>query len=251
MNTKAKVITSYVILGILIIGLVAFASNLYETNKASEKQARQNITAMTDSLRVEEDKNGVLVHSISILQLDKEGLKIVNDSLQKTIEEFKDSVIIIVRYKTVLRIDTIYIDTGTISIIDDRADLEFNYNDSASQLSFVANAGVDVETVNEFPDSVVLSNATLRISDLAMGAEITSAIVEEDGIKRIVLKSNNPYLTFDHVAGNMPPDDIPGFWDKFGLGVAFGPTINYDIIDKDVSVGIGITGGFVYKKIHR
>ena len=242
MNTKGKIILSYVILVIIIIMLIIYASNRHEAAQAAKAQAHQNLIAMTDTLKTYRDVNDNLVHEKAAYQLDVEDLKLVNDSLAKVIEDNPNKVVTIIQYKNVYIHDTILIEGDDVIVTGNHYDIPFNYNRDGFKF--------DAMTSFDFEESVI--NSKLQIINLSLETSVTASVVEDkEGIKRIEVFSDNKNVHFTQVSGNVLPPDPVGFLDKFGLGVAVGPTVNYDFIDKNFSAGIGITAGFVWKKYHK
>jgi hypothetical protein len=244
MTTQVKVIISYIMIAIVIVGLVAFANNRNEKLKATEARVAQNIVALSDTVTQYENKNGELVSTKAIMQMTMDQLEIANDSLAQWVKDNPSSVISVTKVVTKIQYDTIISNEGIIVNDSGRIGITFNYNQD--QISFNSSTKFSVNR------PVELSNTSLIVTNLAIDAGITTAIVEDsEGIKRIEVVSDNPHLAFTSIEGNIIPEDKIGFFDKFGLGIAIGPTANYDFIDKDFSIGIGITAGLVYKKIKR
>jgi hypothetical protein len=245
MNTKGKVIVSYVILAIVIIGLVAFASNRHEKLKVVQGQAAQNVIAMTDTVKHYTDINGVIVAEKATMELTLDQLEIANDSLAQWIKDHPGDVEYIVKTEYVTIYDTIWPEPEDIIYNDDSTAVTLKFKHEEEQISLTAS------TSFSSPVPIVVETPTLLISDLIIEANLTTAIIEEDGIKTIHVSSDNPHVDITGIDGNVIPDDPVGFFDKFGIGLAVGPTFNYDLIDKDIAFGIGITAGFVYKKVKR
>jgi len=244
MNTTGKVIISYVILAIVIIGLLLFTSNIREKLKATEAREAQNLIALTDTISQYKNTNGELVSTKAVMQMTMKQLEIANDSLAQWVKDNPADVKVVTKVVTQLRYDTIISNESVIVNDSGRIGITFNYNQD--QISFNSSTKFSVNR------PVELSNTSLIVTNLAIDAGITTAIVEDsEGIKRIEVVSDNPHLAFTSIEGNIIPEDKIGFFDKFGLGIAIGPTANYDFIDKDFSIGIGITAGLVYKKIKR
>jgi hypothetical protein len=252
MSIRLKVIISYIIIAIVMIGLASSLSNSKEKLKETKARETQNLIALSDTVSYFRNANGDLVASKALMQMTLDELFIANDSLAKWVKEHKDSILVVTQIETKYIHDTIIIDTGIVEYVyadtedkgSDKVNIFFEYDNPQIYFNSLTSFGVDVP--------IKISNPTLLITDLSIDAGITTAIVEDkEGIKRIEVVSDNPNLKFTNITGNIVPEDQVGFWDKFGFGVAIGPTANYDVIDKNFSAGIGITAGFVYKKVKK
>jgi hypothetical protein len=72
-------------------------------------------------------------------------------------------------------------------------------------------------------------------------------VKEEDGIKKIFITSDNPHIIIDDVEGNILPEKT-SLKDIWGWGFTVGPLMGYDLIKKDMTVGLGISVGWTYKR---
>ncbi len=249
-STIIKVSKKYklhIVIPILIV-VISFVYLINSRNAYIKKYelSQVNYVAAKDTLKTYKDKNGMMTTTIAAYSLTTKQLKKSNDSLfalyTKELKNPKFIEKIVVKY---IR-DTIVItndDTTEIGL-NGNVSLTFDYKKDDADLSFKA---IPSFTVN--PESNTITNQKLKVEDLQIGMNIITGIDvdEKTGKNTIFVKSSNPYVVIDTVFGNVLPDkNKPKFWDYFGIAV--GPTVSYDFIDKDFSAGVGATGGFLFKR---
>jgi hypothetical protein len=233
------VVISYIVL-LLIISWLSVSKNKY---KEVSVRNNQNYLAAIDTMRTERDSvKNVFESSIKSYNLTIEELENTNDSIfQKYLDEKGKAPQVITRTEIRYVHDTIWLESESDTVYlnaEGEGNVPFTYDNNG--LTFDAYAHFRIQ------DSLIL-DSKLEVTGFMMSLGLETGIREaEDGSDEIFVRSNNPNVYIDTLYGNILPEKTSR-GSRFGLGVAVGPTINYDIVDYNFSVGIGVTGGLVYK----
>jgi hypothetical protein len=197
----------------------------------------QNLVAANDTIEVLETKNGKNLSSISAKMYTINELKKQHDSLYTMIDSLDISPESITVIKIKYKRDTIRIKSiDTIFIKNKKATLNFIYD--SSKVYFKSKVSIDI-------DSNIITNSKMEVTDLSVDLGLKTGIYSDKGIKKFYVTSDNESVVIDTLYGNI----VPTYKKKsnYGLGIGIGPSISYDAFKKDVSVGIGINAGLVYK----
>jgi hypothetical protein len=182
---------------ILLVLVIVFWRGCGSVDSIDVMEYEQNIAALKDSLRVYKDKNGDLIYEKASLIASAKELKHLNEELAKEIKYLKDNPVVVIKWKTKIVHDTVYIyvepedsywnSDSTIKTVP------FNWN---YDTIFIANnyrkiGGkylVHVDTA-----SLDITSDSFMISTDEIGMSFTTGLTEnEDDFLEIFIKSSYP-----------------------------------------------------------
>jgi len=232
---------------LLIIGLVIFAllylrqcdrtSNLSDEVKINS----MNQKAISDSVRVEKDKNGILVFEKSTLVASKKELKELNSNLYNEVKELKDNPKIIIKNTLTVIHDTIKTLTYITNYPDGSIGLRWNYDSTFSEGNFQKLAG---ETRFKYVgDSLDVIGTSINRNEFGMS--VITGLKKGDDTYEIFVKSSYPGFEILNIEGAIIDKSMistdESSWvvgPNIGYGIALSPSgsINHGIV-----IGVGVT----------
>lgn len=165
------------------------------SNSAIENTYKQNITALSDSIRVYQTKNGSLVYEKAAFITENGSLKTLNSELASELEYLKDNPIVIIKYKTKIVRDTVEVPIyptkpgiwtdGVFTQSFDWA-LDEDYG-KGNYRKINGEFDVNVDTTYQ------LSTSKLRLTTDELGIAFTTGLTEnKDGLLEIFVRSDYP-----------------------------------------------------------
>lgn len=185
-----------------------------------------NITALTDTIKYYKSKSGSLVAEKTILSVDINLLKQLNDSLYNIIKDIK------VKNPD----NTVYINTTIKDIIRDTCWLvkrdSIIYNNSYIKKDF--NFSDNWRTVQGY---TYLKYDTLGTVISKNNVIADFAVVQKNN--KVYITSNNPYIEYNNIIGITNSNNIQQKQKRFGIGpyIGFGITHKLDFVP---TVGISL-----------
>ncbi len=222
-----KKYATILILGVLLVASVIFGINQFMEKRNWKKINDNNITALTDSIKYYQGKNGELVAEKTLLLGDMNTLELANKELADKIEDMKLHKPQQVVYIETEIINEIHDTTWMIQEIDTLIKKDFDFSNQWR----VLNGFVQLEQKNlslSIAEDKVLVNYVLAIKD-----------------NKVYLTSDNPYVQYNEIQGIT----LPKTRKNFSIGV--GPTISYgyDFQHKNFGPFVGISLGLYYNLI--
>ena len=223
-----------IILGLVsLILLVCLCSAVRSCNKYKDWN-NNNVVALTDSIKYYKTKTGELYVSKTLLAGDLETLKLVNDSLVKTLKDMniKDPATVVHFDNT---IDNGQQDTSwTIPPIPSIVDTSGNYNPINITKEFNFN-----NKFRELEGNVTLKDTTMNLNILKDKVYVDYTLAVEDN--KVFIKSSNPYVQYNNIQGITIPQPK-----KRKMSLVIGPSINYsyDLNNKNFGLSVGISATY-------
>lgn len=232
-----------IILLILIIGGVFFYQYHNKMNEVKEIN-KQNISALTDSIKKVKNKNNSLIFDKAIYDANLKELKHLNKELTdktKILEkELKGNVKTISTIQYITNTDTTYIPTPKIiyNIPDSSLTQNWKWSNEWNELEGINKIYLNN---NNIRGSVSITNNKTKIS-------LTTGIYDDNGIKRIYVKSDNPNVQIIKLDGAILEEVKTAQKTKrLGFGLYGGYGINYNPNDNRVTAGPQIGIGIIWK----
>jgi len=219
----------------------------------------QNITALQDSIRTYETKNGDLVYEKAALLVESDKLKRFNEDLANEVKDLKDNPIVITKFVTKIVHDTLWlkpeIDTNNITWNADSTVkiIPFTWGDSTEYApnNYRNLAG---KYIIEVDTSLNVTTQSFAITKDELGLSFTTGITEnKDGLLEIFVKSPYPGFRPTEINGALIDPRESDVIKKFfppkrwaispyaGYGVYFDPQkIQFG---HGVQLGVGISYG--------
>lgn len=250
---KPKAQRNILILLVIILLLILHRCGSNETvNKVIYDQ---NIAALTDSIREYEGNNGQLVQEKKALISSNKDLKKLNTELADEVNNLKDDPIIITKYNTVVKRDTVvvpvYPDGDIVWSTDStKAYLKFTWDDDTTYTkdnwrSLGGDFTVEIDAIDKEKSSI----QDFIIKKDEIGLSFTTGLTEnKDGMLEIFITSPHPGFKATDINGALidPRESktIKKFFPpkRWGLGFYGGYGTYLDPIN--TSIGTGVQFGF-------
>lgn len=198
-----KKYATILILGVLLVVSVIFGINQFVSKNQWKKINDNNITALTDSIKYYQGKNGELVAEKTLLLGDMNTLELANKELADKIEDMKLHNPQQVVYVETEIINEVHDTTWIIQNNDTLIKKDFDFSNKWR----VLNGFVQLEDKNlslSIAEDRVFVNYVLAIKD-----------------NKVYLTSDNPYVQYNEIQGIT----LPKTRKNFSVGV--GPAISY------------------------
>jgi hypothetical protein len=249
------------IIGLIILLIMVLAGQckrIIDQNQSID-QSEQNISALTDSLQFERDKNGALLVSIDGYIATETELKRLNENLWKEVNEQKGKVLSLNSVILQLKQDSIML-ASTIDNLNKIIGSLTQINDSTYSASWTLpyKYGNDTLNYDVFKGTTLISVVSrnplvLRHEDTFMTNRLTQIElvwgqkVEKDKL-RVFVKSDYPGFTVKSLEGVLiDPNDWPNIFQPSkkhwftGFSVGLGATTGFNIVDGKYGLVIGPT----------
>lgn len=208
---------------VALVGVLAFGFSQCERKQAFKvevQKQKNNIEALQDSVGFYENKAGELTAEKLALQSDKQQLKSLNENLYNELEKEKDKVDQLTQVNAELVADTSEVDTTSTNQIDDNHwRFDWNLSRSGDQWERV------LKGYTEFyikPSGVPYNPNTMITRDL-LRLQFITGITDDDGKKRIFVRSSYPNLKVTDIQGAIIEESAPvSTPSRFGLGLQLG-----------------------------
>ena len=213
-----------ILLTILCIILLLFSKCTADKNE----RLQNNIEVLTDSVRVTELKNGDLLYSKQILEVENkelaEAVGLEKNKRKEVEKELGEKIKLLAKVDGKIRVDTLIL-KDTVVETDFGNQINFNFNDQYLSLD----------------GTTCLSNgiAQTKINSLSMDVP---AFIGKTNNKQFFIRSENPYVSFPNIR---VAEEIttPKRW---GLGIQVGIGCGYNLVDKGFFAGPYIGFGLSY-----
>lgn len=241
MTTQRNILLLIIVILLLLCGfMVKKTSNLRTRLETSE----QNTKALSDSVRVEKNKNGQLVSSKNILISDKNHLKELNSELSAELKKEKGKVFQLNKIIATIgetKIKTIYIENTLIEYPEGVMGLEWNYDTIFDQSNSRHISGISKFKL----DSVNIVPLTTEINKDVISFKLITGLKEKDDNLEIFVRSDYPGFDVIELDGAViDPKKHPilkKFTTKkrFSIGPYIGIGVSNTVIPS-TQIGIGV-----------
>ena len=213
-----------ILLTILCIILLLFSKCTADKNE----RLQNNIEVLIDSVKVTELKNGDLLYSKQILEVENkelaEAVGLEKNKRKEVEKELGEKIKLLAKVDGKIKVDTLILkDTVVETNFGNR--INFNFNDQYLSLD----------------GTTCLSNgiAQTKINSLSMDVP---AFIGKTNNKQFFIRSENPYVSFPNIR---VAEEItrPKKW---GLGIQVGIGCGYNLVDKGFFAGPYIGFGLSY-----
>ena len=213
-----------ILLTILCIILLLFSKCTADKNE----RLQNNIEVLIDSVRVTELKNGDLLYSKQILEVENkelaEAVGLEKNKRKEVEKELGEKIKLLAKVDGKIRVDTLIL-KDTVVETDFGNQVNFNFKDQYLSLD----------------GTTCLSNgiAQTRINSLSMDVPVFLGKTKN---KQFFIRSENPYVSFPNIRVT---EEIttPKRW---GLGIQVGIGCGYNLVDKGLFAGPYIGFGLSY-----
>ena len=213
-----------ILLTILCIILLLFSKCTADKNK----RLQNNIEVLTDSVKVTELKNGDLLYSKQILEVENkelaEAVGLEKNKRKEVEKELGEKIKLLAKVDGKIRVDTLIL-KDTVVETDFGNRINFNFKDQYLSLD----------------GTTCLSNgiAQTKINSLSMDVPVFLGKTKN---KQFFIRSENPYVSFPNIR---VAEEIttPKRW---GLGIQVGIGCGYNLVDKGFFAGPYIGFGLSY-----
>ena len=213
-----------ILLTILCIILLLFSKCTADKNE----RLQNNIEVLTDSVRVTELKNGDLLYSKQILEVENkelaEAVGLEKNKRKEVEKELGEKIKLLAKVDGEIRVDTLIL-KDTVVETDFGNRINFNFNDQYLSLD----------------GTTCLNNgiAQTKINSLSMDVPV---FLGKTNNKQFFIRSENPYVSFPNIR---VAEEIttPKRW---GLGIQVGIGCGYNLVDKGFFAGPYIGFGLSY-----
>ena len=215
---------------VLAVAVVVLAI-MQGCTRTNNRNLKNNIKALTDSMQVLESKNGDLIYARQALIVEKKELEKYLNLSKKEIKDLErtldDKLSYIAKLEGTVRVDTFTcIDT---MYIDSLTHINFNYKDKWFALS-----GTTI--VSELPMTT--------INNVQMDVPLQVGLTDN---YRIFVKTPNPYVSFSTIEGAVIEKPSNGTKPKrWNIGIQVGIGTGFDLLHKNITVGPYIGAGISY-----
>lgn len=213
-----------ILLTILCIILLLFSKCTADKNE----RLQNNIEVLIDSVRITELKNGDLLYSKQIFEVENkelaEAVGLEKNKRKEVEKELGEKIKLLAKVDGKIRVDTLIL-KDTVVETDFGSQINFNFNDQYLSLD----------------GTTCLSNgiAQTKINSLSMDVP---AFIGKTNNKQFFIRSENPYVSFPNIR---VAEEIttPKRW---GLGIQVGIGCGYNLVDKGFFAGPYIGFGLSY-----
>jgi len=233
----------YVIIGICI-SLIVILSYKNNKNKTTLNLSKQNIKALTDSVRIEKDKYNRSVSSINVLVSDKKNLGNLNKDLENELKKISGKVYELNKIIGTIKKDTLKLENTIIKYPNNEIGLLFEYKNTFDKNNYRILKG---ETKFKIIDSINIIPLYTKINDDEIGFDVITGLREKNGNLEIFVTTNYPNLVFTDVKGAIiDPRKNPVFKNinkrkKFNVGPFIGYGYSLNNLKPNVVIGIGVS----------
>lgn len=236
-----------VLIIMLLIAFLAmgFGFNRYSKINTQLTISEQNEKALSDSVRVSENKIKDLVYSTNILIAEKGNLQNLNAELAAEVEKEKGKVRELIKIVSEIKSDTVYITNTLIQYADGSYGLEWVYDTIYNANNERHIAGISKFDIDS--DGVVTPLETVITRD-DIKINIVTGLVERDGNIEIFVRSDYPNFTISELSGAIIDPNKHPVIKKFtkpkrwGIGPYVGLGLNINTTPTP-NVGLGFSAG--------
>ena len=211
-----------ILLTILCIILLLFSKCTADKNE----RLQNNIEVLIDSVRVTELKNGDLLYSKQILEVDNkelaEAVGLEKNKRKEVEKELGEKIKLLAKVDGKIRVDTLIL-KDTVVETDFGNQINFNFKDQYLSLD----------------GTTCLSNGIAQTKINSLSMDVPAFIGKN---KQFFIRSENPYVSFPNIR---VAEEItrPKKW---GLGIQVGIGCGYNLVDKGFFAGPYIGFGLSY-----
>ena len=211
-----------ILLTILCIILLLFSKCTADKNE----RLQNNIEVLIDSVRVTELKNGDLLYSKQILEVDNkelaEAVGLEKNKRKEVEKELGEKIKLLAKVDGKIRVDTLIL-KDTVVETDFGNRINFNFKDQYLSLD----------------GTTCLSNGIAQTKINSLSMDVPAFIGKN---KQFFIRSENPYVSFPNIR---VAEEItrPKRW---GLGIQVGIGCGYNLVDKGFFAGPYIVFGLSY-----
>ena len=211
-----------ILLTILCIILLLFSKCTADKNE----RLQNNIEVLIDSVRVTELKNGDLLYSKQILEVDNkelaEAVGLEKNKRKEVEKELGEKIKLLAKVDGKIRVDTLIL-KDTVIETDFGNQINFNFKDQYLSLD----------------GTTCLSNGIAQTKINSLSMDVPAFIGKN---KQFFIRSENPYVSFPNIR---VAEEItrPKRW---GLGIQVGIGCGYNLVDKGFFAGPYIGFGLSY-----
>ena len=211
-----------ILLTILCIILLLFSKCTADKNE----RLQNNIEVLIDSVRVTELKNGDLLYSKQILEVDNkelaEAVGLEKNKRKEVEKELGEKIKLLAKVDGKIRVDTLIL-KDTVIETDFGNRINFNFKDQYLSLD----------------GTTCLSNGIAQTKINSLSMDVPAFIGKN---KQFFIRSENPYVSFPNIR---VAEEItrPKRW---GLGIQVGIGCGYNLVDKGFFAGPYIGFGLSY-----
>lgn len=221
-------IKDYVKNGLLILLIILCIILLLFSKCTADKNERlqNNIEVLIDSVRVTELKNGDLLYSKQILEVDNkelaEAVGLEKNKRKEVEKELGEKIKLLAKVDGKIRVDTLIL-KDTVIETDFGNRINFNFKDQYLSLD----------------GTTYLSNGIAQTKINSLSMDVPAFIGKN---KQFFIRSENPYVSFQNIR---VAEEItrPKKW---GLGIQVGIGCGYNLVDKGFFAGPYIGLGLSY-----
>lgn len=243
-----------IVLAIVVILLMRSCS----PSKSEINTLKQNVFALSDSIRTYETKTGELIYEKGALISERGSLKKLNADLAEEIKYLKDNPIVVIKTKIVIKHDTIRIPVYISNPIWNNdgsvtRDLTWKYEKDFEKGNTRKLSGEIKVTVDT---SMNLTTTPMHITDDEFSLAITTGLTEnKEGLLEIFVKSDYPGFSVSSLNGALidpkKSDVLKKYFPpkKWAMGVygGFGPYL--DPFNQKLGMGVQLGIGLQYNII--
>lgn len=234
-------------IGIALIVLSSIIMNVYQFNngRINDKINKANITALTDSLKIEKNKLGEVVKSKSLLIMDINDLKNTNSDLNNEINKLssKDKRNLVEINKLKITIDMLVdslerLQPGPIVVVNDSTkSYPFSKINKFRELKW------DVDVTNK-KDGTEIVTSTIKADKIY--ADLVINKTKEKNNLVLSVSSSNPYVNVTNIDGSVIDLNAYNSYQKpklFGIGlhVGYGLSTNNGVVFLSPYIGVGLS----------
>lgn len=161
----------------------------------------QNLLALKDSVRIYKNKIGELTYQKYSLISDNKSLDSLNKELAEEIKNARGKVITIIKYKTIYKRDTVYINTTLSKYLDGRYSLDWKSDSIYSIGNYRTLSG------NSFFKLDTLTNTITplytRINQDEIGFSMVTGLQEKDSLLEIFITPKFPNMIVTDIQGTL------------------------------------------------
>ena len=220
-----------VTIAILVIACIILALSTTCSSRHN-KEYRNNIEALTDSIHVYKLKNGELLYSKKILIEDlsnaEQQLGVTKKQLKEIEKQLDAKITQIAKLKGQIKVDTIVMH-DSVYVQDSILKSDFNYRDK--WLTMNGTVITDCKTIQ-----TTLNNLTMEVP-------ITYGTTKDN---QVFVKTENPYISIKEINGLKTKQKTP----HWNLGIQVGFGAQYNLVTNKFGygpyIGVGISYGWCF-----